>query len=55
MVLTLIWLIDIFNIGKDINGFNLAEFLDVTLPINTLMWLLVILLTPKSEINIDFY
>lgn len=40
-VLMLIWIIDILNIGISINGFNLVEFLDITLPINGLAWLLI--------------
>lgn len=40
-ILTLIWIIDILNIGTSIFGFNVAEFLDVTLPINELGWLLI--------------
>lgn len=44
----LIWIIDIFNIGENIFGFNLKEFLDVTLPINTVIWLVIWLLMPSS-------
>lgn len=40
-LLMLIWIIDILNIGISINGFNLVEFLDITLPINGLAWLLI--------------
>lgn len=40
-ILTIVWIIDILNIGTSIFGFNLAEFLDVTLPINTLAWFLI--------------
>ena len=41
--LIIIWIIDILNIGVNINGFNLVEFLDVSLPINTLAWFLILL------------
>ena len=41
--LIIIWIIDILNIGVNVNGFNLVEFLDVSLPINTLAWLLILL------------
>ena len=34
--LIITWIIDILNIGVNVNGFNLVEFLDVSLPINTL-------------------
>lgn len=39
----LTWIIDILNIGVNVNGFNLVEFLDVSLPINTLAWVLILL------------
>ena len=41
--LILIWIIDILNIGVNINGFNLVDFLDVSLPINTLGWFLILI------------
>ena len=41
-VLILTWIIDILNIGVNINGFNLVDFLDVSLPINTLGWFLIL-------------
>lgn len=44
----LIWIIDIFNIGENIFGFNLKEFLDVTLPINTVIWLVIWILMPSN-------
>lgn len=40
-ILILIWIIDILNIGITICGVNVAEFLDVTVPINTLEWWLI--------------
>ena len=40
-LLVLIWIIDILNIGISVFGFNLVEFLDVTLPINGLAWALI--------------
>ena len=40
--LILTWIIDILNIGVNVNGFNLVEFLDVSLPINTLAWFLIL-------------
>ena len=42
-VLALTWIIDILNIGANVNGFNLVEFLDVTFPINTFAWFLILL------------
>ena len=42
-VLALTWIIDILNIGANVNGFNLVEFLDVSFPINTLAWFLILL------------
>ena len=41
--LIITWIIDILNIGVNVNGFNLVEFLDVSLPINTLAWFLIFL------------
>ena len=41
-VLILTWIIDILNIGENINGFDLVNFLDVSLPINTLGWFLIL-------------
>lgn len=41
--LIITWIIDILNIGVNVNGFNLVEFLDISLPINTLAWFLIFL------------
>jgi hypothetical protein len=41
--LIITWIIDILNIGVNVNGFNLVEFLDISLPINTLAWFLILL------------
>lgn len=40
-LLALLWVVDILNIGISVFGFNLVEFLDITLPINGLAWLLI--------------
>lgn len=48
----LIWVVDIFNVGNNVFGFNLREFLDVTLPINTLIWIVIWLLMP-SDVSIE--
>ena len=45
-VLVIIWIIDILNIDFIINGIHVAEFLDVTVPLNGWFWLLVWLLIP---------
>lgn len=42
-IILLTWIIDILNIGINVNGVNLMEFLDVSLPINTLAWFLILL------------
>lgn len=42
-LIRVIWLIDILDINialKGINCVGLGEFLDITLPINTLFWLI---------------
>lgn len=40
-ILKIIWVIDILNIGTSVFGINIAELLDVTIPINTLAWTLL--------------
>ena len=45
-LLVIIWIIDILNIDFIINGTHVAEFLDVTVPLNGWFWLLVWLLVP---------
>ena len=44
--LVIIWIIDILNIDFIINGVHIAEFLDITVPLNGWFWLLVWLLVP---------
>ena len=43
-LLTLVWIIDILNIDFIINGVHVAEFLDVTIPLNGAFWLIIWLL-----------
>lgn len=51
-LLVIIWIIDILNIDFIINGIHVAEFLDVTVPLNGWFWLLVWLLIPTvTELN----
>ena len=45
-LLVIIWIVDILNIDFVINGIHVAEFLDVTVPLNGWFWLLVWLLVP---------
>ena len=45
-LLVIIWIVDILNIDFVINGTHIAEFLDVTVPLNGWFWLLVWLLIP---------
>ena len=40
-LLVIIWIIDILNISFMLNNVDIATFLDVTIPINTLAWLLI--------------
>ena len=47
-LLVIIWIIDILNIDFIINGIHVAEFLDVTVPLNGWFWLLVWLLVPTA-------
>lgn len=41
-LLTIIWILDMINVPQ-------MEFLDTTLPINFLGWLLIFLFLPKGE------
>lgn len=51
-LLVIIWIVDILNINFVINGIHVAEFLDVTVPLNGWFWLLVWLLVPTvTELN----
>lgn len=45
-LITIIWIVDILNIDFLINGVHVAEFLDVTVPINGWFWLLIWLCLP---------
>lgn len=45
-LLVIIWIVDILNIDFVINGIHIAEFLDITVPLNGWFWLLVWLLVP---------
>ena len=45
-LLVIIWVIDILNIDFIINGTYVAEFLDITVPLNGWFWLLVWLSVP---------
>ena len=53
IIVFIIWRLDIFNLGRDIYGFNLVEFLDVTLPINTIVWLVIWVLIPSSKYYVE--
>ena len=51
-LLVIIWIVDILNINFVINGIHVAEFLDVTVPLNGWFWLLVWLFVPTvTELN----
>lgn len=45
-LLVIIWIIDILNIDFIVSGTHIAEFLDITIPLNGWFWLLVWLLIP---------
>lgn len=49
-LILIIWIIDILNIDFLISGTHVAEFLDVTIPLNFWFWLFFWLLVPSSEI-----
>ena len=48
-LLVIIWLIDILNINFIVNDISVANFLDQTLPLNTLFWFLLWIFLPTSE------
>jgi hypothetical protein len=48
-LILIIWIIDICNIDFVINGIHVAEFLDVTVPLNTLFWIILWILIPSSN------
>lgn len=48
-LMLIIWIIDILNINFIIAGVSVAEFLDVTIPINGWFWFLFWILVPSSE------
>ena len=47
-LLTIVWIIDILNIDFVVSGIHIAEFLDVTVPLNGWFWFLIWLLIPAS-------
>jgi hypothetical protein len=40
-ILVIIWIIDILNISFNLCGVDIAIFLDKTIPLNTLFWILM--------------
>lgn len=52
-LIVIIWLIDILNISFMINNVDVAVFLDKTIPLNTLFWILLWLFIPCSSITIE--
>lgn len=46
-LITIVWIVDILNIDFLVNGIHVAEFLDVTIPINGWFWLLIWLFLPQ--------
>lgn len=49
ILIFMIWIIDIFDIGNNVFGFDLAKFLDVILPINTIIWIFIWIFMPKDN------
>lgn len=52
-LIVIIWLIDILNISFMINNVDVAIFLDETIPLNTLFWILLWLFMSCSSITIE--
>lgn len=40
-IIIIIWIIDILNISFNINGVDIATFLDTTIQLNTVFWWLM--------------
>lgn len=49
-LLIIIWIVDILNMNIMIDGINVREFLDITVPVNGWAWFLFWLFVPGTEV-----
>lgn len=49
-LMVIIWIVDILNMNIMINGVNVHEFLDVTIPINGWAWFLLWVFLPSTSV-----
>lgn len=52
-IIFLIWIIDILNINFLVNGVEVATYLDTTIPLNILAWILILVFVLPNEIGSD--
>ena len=53
-LLVIIWIIDILNLNFQVGNIWTAEFLDQTIPINTLAWILIWIFIPSSTAVVEY-
>ena len=51
-LIIIIWVVDVMNINFIIEGVNVREYLDVTLPINGLAWFLILTFLPGTSVTV---
>lgn len=49
-LVVIIWIVDILNMNIMINGVNIHEFLDVTIPVNGWAWFLLWVFLPSTSV-----
>ena len=49
-LMVIIWIVDILNMNIMINGVNVHEFLDVTIPVNGWAWFLLWVFLPSTSV-----
>lgn len=49
-LVVIIWIVDILNMNIIINGVNVHEFLDVTIPVNGWAWFLLWVFLPSTSV-----
>lgn len=49
-LVVIIWIVDILNMNIMINGVNVHEFLDVTIPVNGWAWFLLWVFLPSASV-----
>ena len=51
-LIIIIWVVDVMNINFVIEGVNIKEYLDVTLPINGWAWFLILTFLPGTSVTV---